>query len=237
MRLLAWMSAAMLAITLICVAPMRAQQAMDSTKADPAHHKIEFDNDQVRVVRYRLAPGDETARHQHPDSVIVVLTGGSIRNTTEDGKVTSTQPKAGDVSWRPALTHVTKNVGATPIEGILIEPKHPHSTKPAGSADPTTIPTTRAKVVFENEQVRVLHYRFNPGEMDEMHGHPDNVQIMLTDATAMVTTPDGKTNHSEGKAGQIIWRPAMVHSVRNTGDKPFEGVLIEMKGGAKTTTQ
>ena len=232
MRFLTWLTAA--ALALICAAPAKAQQGLDSTKADPAHHKVEFENDQLRVVRFKLAPGEQSARHHHPDSVVVVLAGGSIQNTTDDGKITTTQLKAGDAFWRPALTHVTKNVGDTPIEGILVEPKNPHSARPAGSADPTTVPSARAKVIFENEQVRVLRYRFNPGEMDEMHGHPDNLHISLTDATAMITTPDGKTTALQAKAKQINWRPAGLHSVQNTGSRPFEGVLVEMKGKAAT---
>jgi len=237
LRLLTWITAAAFGFALVCPSSVRAQQDLDSTKADPAHHKVEFENDQVRVVRYKLAPGEQSARHSHPDSVIVVLTGGSIQNTTDDGNTTSTQPKPGDAFWRPALTHVTKNVGDGPIEGILVEPKNPHSARPAGSADETTLPDARAKVLFENEQVRVLRYFFNPGEKDGMHGHPDNVQILLTDAKATVTTPDRKTSQSEGKAGQVNWRPATVHSVQNTGGKAFEGVLVEMKGGTKTSSK
>jgi len=233
MRVRKWIVAATFA--LVCTSPLMAQQPLDSTQADPAHHKVEFENDQVRVVRYRLAPGEQSARHSHPDSVIVVLNGGSIQNTTDDDKTISSQPKPGDTLWRPALTHFTKNVGATSIEGILVEPKNPHSARPAGSADPTTFAGTPAKVLFENEQVRVLRYFFKPGEKDEMHGHPDNVQIMLTDAKTTATTADGKTYQSEGKAGQVNWRPATVHSVQNTGDKPLEGVLVEMKGGTKAT--
>ena len=63
-----------------------------------------------------------------------------------------------------------------------------------------------------------------------MHGHPDNVLIFLTDTRANGTTPDGKTTPVEAKAGQVRWRPALQHSVQNTGDKPFEGILVEMKG-------
>jgi len=179
MRLLTWITAVTLGFALVCPSSMRAQQDLDSTNADPAHHKVEFENDQVRVVRYKLASGEQSARHSHPDSVIVVLTGGSIENTTDDGKTISSQPKPGDTFWRPALTHVTKNVGDQPIEGILVEPKNPHSARPAGSADVTSFPHSPADVVFENEQVRVLRYRFNAGQKDEMHGHP----VMIGEAT------------------------------------------------------
>lgn len=235
MRLLGWTTAATFVFALVCGSPMGAQQELDSTKADPAHHKVEFENDQVRVVRYKLAPGEESARHHHPDSVVIFLTGGSIQNTPDEGKATRSQPAAGDTLWRPAVMHVTKNVGDKPIEGILVEPRNPHSARPVGSQDETTLPNAHAKVLFENEEIRVLRYRFDPGERDEMHGHPDNVQVFLTDLIATITTPNGKTNRFQGRAGQVNWRPATVHSVQNTGDKPFEGVLVEMKGGAKRT--
>jgi len=237
MRLLTWSTAAAFAFTLVCTSPVRAQQDLDAVTADPTHHWVEFENDQVRVVRYKMAPGDQTARHSHPALVNVFLTDVNAQNTTDDGKVANVKGKAGDAAWRGPLTHVSKNVGDKPFEGILIEPKNPHSARPAGSADETTFPGARAKVLFENEQVRVVRYRFNPGEKNEMHGHPDNVQVVLTDAKATVTTPDGKTTQSQGKAGQVNWRPATVHSVQNTGEKPFEGVLVEMKDAAKRASK
>jgi quercetin dioxygenase-like cupin family protein len=222
------------AIALVTCLPAMAQsqQELDSTKADPEHHKVEFENDQVRVIRYLVPPGEKTAKHSHPEGVNIFLTDVHVRNTTEDGKTTEVQGKAGGAAWRPAVTHVTANTGDKPIEGILVEPKNPHSSRPAGSADETSLPVggKLAKVEFENERVRVVRYRFEPGQKNEMHGHPDNVQIPLTDAKARITTPDGKTTTGEGKAGKVVWRPAIVHSVENIGDQPFEGVVVEMKG-------
>ena len=56
-----------------------------------------------------------------------------------------------------------------------------------------------------------------------MHGHPDNVQVLLTDTKANVTTPDSKTAPINGKAGETRSRQAGQHWVQNTGDKPFGG--------------
>ena len=234
MRLLTWITGWIFAFALLCLgaSPMVAQQDLDSTKADPTHHKVEFENDQVRVVRYQVPAGETTAKHSHPAVVNIFLTDVTAKITTPDGKSTNFHAKAGEAGWRPAVTHVFENTGNKPVEGILVEPKNPHSARPAGSGDETTFPGARAKVEFENDQVRVVRYRFEPGEKNGMHGHPDNVQIVLTDAKAMVTTPDGKTTPSQGKAGQVNWRPATQHSVQNVGDKPFEGVLVEMKGAA-----
>jgi hypothetical protein len=56
--------------------------------SDPAHHKVEFENDQVRVVRYKIPPGDTTANHSNPNFVNVLLTEINAKFTTPDGKST-----------------------------------------------------------------------------------------------------------------------------------------------------
>src|ERR1019366_4342766 len=167
----------------------------------------------------------------------ILLTDLNAKFTTPDGKTTEVHGKAGAVAWRGPTTHVVENTGDKPIEGIMVEPKKPSSALPAGAVDVVTADPKRDKVEFENEQVRVIRYHFAPGDKSPMHGHPDNVQVLLTDSEANVTTPDGKTAPISGKAGEGHCRQAGQHVVENTGDKPFEGILVEMKGtpGTKTT--
>ena len=57
MRLLTWTTGSLLTLALVC-APCVAQQDLDSTKVDPTHHKVEFENDQVRVVRWQIPAGE-----------------------------------------------------------------------------------------------------------------------------------------------------------------------------------
>jgi quercetin dioxygenase-like cupin family protein len=229
---LSWTSALIVAFALVCLsaAPIAAQQDLDSVKADAAHHTVVFENDQVRVVRYQIPAGGKTAMHSHPANVNILFTDVNATITTQDGKSSVVQGKAGAAAWRTATAHMVVNTGDKPIEGVLVEPKKPHSARPAGSADETTFPNSPAKVVFENEQVRVVRYRLEPGQEDPTHGHPDNVLVALTDAKVKVTT-DGKTAQVTTKADQVNWRPATVHSVQNIGDQPLEGILVEMKGG------
>ena len=58
---------------LVCLAvpPMMAQ---DVVKVDPKHAKVEFENDQVRVVREQIGPHEATPTHEHPPNVLVYLT-------------------------------------------------------------------------------------------------------------------------------------------------------------------
>jgi beta-alanine degradation protein BauB len=119
----------------LCVAGAAAQtQDLDAVKVDSAHHKVVFENDQVRVVRFVVGPGDTTPQHSHPASVLVLFTDANVQSTSPDGKTSNVQLKAGMAAWRPALTHVFKNTGQTAIEGVLVEPKNPASARPAGAA-------------------------------------------------------------------------------------------------------
>lgn len=63
-----------------------------------------------------------------------------------------------------------------------------------------------------------------------MHSHPNNVSIPLNDSHLRVTSGDGKTTEVNGKAGDAKYRPAFKHSVENIGDKPYEGIIVELKG-------
>ncbi|MBZ5616033.1 MAG: hypothetical protein LAO23_18665 [Acidobacteriia bacterium] len=237
MRFLTWITVLLFRLALTCVGTSpAAAQDLDSVKADAAHHKVEFENDQVRVVRYVIVPGDKTANHSHPISVNILLADLNAKFITPDGKTTEVHGKAGAVGWRSPTTHVVENIGDKPIEGILVEPKKPSSALPAGAREVVAADPKHSKVEFENDQVRVIRYHYDAGEKSPMHGHPDNVQVLLTDSQANVTTPDGKTAPISGKAGEAHWRQAGQHWVENTGDKPFEGILVEMKGASVTKT-
>ena len=95
----------------------------DATVSDADHHKIEFQNDDVTVVRYKIAPHEKTAMHSHPKNVQVMLTDHDLKVTTPDGKTTEAHGKAGQVAWRNPTTHLVENISDKPVEGLLIEPK------------------------------------------------------------------------------------------------------------------
>lgn len=204
------------------------QDELDSVKVDPAHHKVLVENGQVRVVRWAAAPSDKTLNHTHPDSVNINLTDYNGRVTMPDGTF-EVHDIAGSLRWRPKLMHLVENIGRTPMEGIIIEPKKPASVRPAGSADPAIVDPVHQKVEFENEQIRVIRERYKPGEKIFLHGHPDNLQVLLTDMKVELTA-NGKTGEVTGKAGEVHWRPAGQHSGHALDS--LEQIVVEMKGGA-----
>jgi quercetin dioxygenase-like cupin family protein len=107
------------------------------------------------------------------------------------------------------------------------------SAATASAQDPVKVDAKHYKLEFENDQVRILRITYGPHEKSVMHEHPDAVAIFLTDGQAKFTLPDGTTQVPEMKAHTTLWTPAGKHLPENTGDKPFELVLVEMKKPAK----
>lgn len=106
---------------------------------------------------------------------------------------------------------------------------------PAMAQDPVKIDAKHYKVEFENDQVRVLHVTYGVHEKSVMHEHPATVAVFLTDGHARFTLPDGKTLDAPVTAGMTQWGAAGKHLPENVGDKPFELMLIELKGKAAAT--
>ena len=102
----------------------------DPVRTNPDHYSVLFENERVRVLEYRDDPGDQTTPHQHPDSVMVTLSGFRRRLSSGD-RVFDAVLDAGEARWLPAQTHSGENTGATPTHAIFVEVKGP--PLPAGS--------------------------------------------------------------------------------------------------------
>ena len=93
---------------------------------DPAHHKLEFENACVRVVRAKFGPGEKSAGLFDVKAAVIVEVTGSERFkvTFPDGKsvVAPSQPPGG-VSWHPAGRIQPENISNRPVEYLVIEPK------------------------------------------------------------------------------------------------------------------
>jgi len=106
------------------------------------------------------------------------------------------------------------------------------SAVPALAQDAVKVDSKHYKVEFENDRVRVIRITYGPHEKSVMHDHPANVAVFLTDGHAKFTLPDGKTQDAPVKAGVVEWDAGGKHLPENIGDKPFELVLVELKGKA-----
>ena len=105
--------------------------AQDPVKVDGNHYKVEFENDQVRVLRVKVGAGEKSIMHAHPDAVAIFMADTNVKFTFPDGKTEDVTRKAGDALWTPAVTHMPENVGSQPFEVILVELKSKPAMKKA----------------------------------------------------------------------------------------------------------
>lgn len=104
---------------------------LDALAADPQHHRLLLENDQVRVLDTRIEPGQKTRLHTHRwPAAHYILSAGHFVRRDDTGAVTfdsrqSPRPlSAGESAWSPPLgPHTLENVGDTSIRVISVEVK------------------------------------------------------------------------------------------------------------------
>ncbi len=103
--------------------PAKSAFADDAVKLDPSHNTVVFENKHVRVVRVHFAPGESGPVVDKRPRVIIVLTDSHATVTLPDGHTEVRDAKAGTVSFGNAGRQATNNIGATPLENIVVELK------------------------------------------------------------------------------------------------------------------
>jgi quercetin dioxygenase-like cupin family protein len=180
--------------------------------------KVEYEDAQVRVLRFKEPAGSKLAMHSHPAYVSVGLTDDVFHYSFPDGKSADDKSKAGAVQFSKAVTHAGQNTGKTASESIMVELK----TKPAAVA------------AGDMAQVNPTMCKVPPHGMLKMHSHPGgNVVVYLSGGQLKSTSADGKVEQATIAPGTVRANHAGKHSNENLGDKPTEAVLIELKTASK----
>ncbi len=86
---------------------------------------LRFENDHVRVLELRLAPGETEEMHSHPAYVVIVMSPARMRMTSYVGGVTEMDLAEGQVSFAKPVTHAGENVGTTELHEFIVELKRP----------------------------------------------------------------------------------------------------------------
>ena len=104
---------------------------LDAMMAAPDHHGILLENDKVRVLDTRLAPGERTPVHMHAASAALYVMSWSdfLRrdhegNVVVDSRSWERQPAVGEALWLPPLpAHSVENIGTAELRFIAVELK------------------------------------------------------------------------------------------------------------------
>ncbi len=94
--------------------------------------------------------------------------------------------------------------------------------------DPVESNPSLYTVVFENERVRVLEYRDQPGIRTVPHSHPDSVMVTMSAFDRRLSVGDQVRDVSL-ESGQAMWLPAQTHAGENIGTTETHSIFIELK--------
>jgi hypothetical protein len=100
------------------------------------------------------------------------------------------------------------------------------NAEPSYKADPDVY-----KVIFEDNNFRVIEATRKKGVHDKPHGHPlPSVVYSLTDCDTKQYTPDGKSAENKRKAGTAFAAPITAsHSAENIGAADCKQIFVEKK--------
>ncbi len=123
--------------------------------------------------------------------------------TAEDGKVTPSND-------------TLQNGKATKIDGTEI--------------DFVESSPDKAKILLENEYVRVIEYSLKPGEKDSTHTHPPKTSYVISGGTLRVYPENEKPFDAEEVKGTADWADKRgKHYVENIGKTTVTILLTEIK--------
>lgn len=97
--------------------------------------------------------------------------------------------------------------------------------------DPVEVSPSNYKVLFENDQVRVLEMTLGAGESDQTHSHPSETVYFIKGGKANIHLPDGETVEAEIPDGHVMWSEAWTHRVENAGASDIHAIIVESKQG------
>jgi hypothetical protein len=196
--------------------------------------QVPIDNDQVRVLKVVARPHAKGQPHEHKmNRVMIYLNAGREELTPPGDKPVLLEFKTNEVKWSPARgLHTSEITSDQPVTVIELELKKPDGAGGNVSAalDPVKVDPAHYKVEFENSQVRVVRVKIGAHQQVPLHEHVLNrVVVYLTDQNASMTTPEGKTETAQHKAGEVSWGAPAKHREENLRDGPFEAVVVEFK--------
>ena len=110
-------------LTVVVVSGSGSTTVQDPVELSPQYYTVQFENDRVRVLEYRLKPGEKEDMHSHQAYVVYALNDATLRLTTPNGTTVERLVTQGQVSWGESVSHAVENSGRTETHAILVELK------------------------------------------------------------------------------------------------------------------
>ncbi len=190
--------------------------------------------------RIRCAEPDHNWHNHKLNRVMIYFRKGGERLTYLDGSIEDLKWEPGTVAWSRAIGFhysgplPTPRVDPRPSgpSGIIVAiKKGGYPAKVAGTAlDPLRVAPGHFTLLFENEQVRALRLKLDPGQSAPMHEYTlQHLVVCMTDLNARMTSSEGAAEAVQKKLGDFSWSGPSRQKIENLSNQPLELVILEMK--------
>jgi quercetin dioxygenase-like cupin family protein len=196
-------------VALVPVVDVRAAAPMEAIR-----------NEQVRVMRQTLAPGESAALAPDRPRAVVYVDAGSVEASGKAQEV-----KRGDTSFEPKGSPIIKNESRSDLRIVWVE----FLGGPSDQTWGTTGLAASYKLLFENPFARAYDVKIAAGTTEPQHTHHTRVVICLSGAELEHRMPDGRRESSSLKTDEIAWRPGATHEGHNIGKTDLWVIVIEPK--------
>jgi signal peptidase I len=180
-------------------------------------HAAALENEYARVTR-DAAPCASATTPGCGDRVIVALGEIELRSGKSRRKMTR-----GDIAvFKPGESYEPPTGGA--FFEVVIKPNHPPVESPR-----EIIPPEKNAMRYDGERFFIFEERLDPGDTRSRHSHSQRVVVQLN-RTRLQQWPDGEQVITrEIIPDRAAFNPPVIHTVKNVGDAPLRGIVIEFK--------
>jgi quercetin dioxygenase-like cupin family protein len=164
-----------------------------------------FDNSSVRVVKFQFLPGAREMPHTHPFGVLVIMASPGDTELLKGTETVTRTRQIGDAEFtEPNERHAWANVGSSPLEMIVVQPKP--DRVPGGTAPAMPRPANiSSKDVLDATDVTVRRVEFEPGAREVEHTHPYDFLIVPVTTHPMQVSVNGKAETKSYPAGSALY--------------------------------
>ena len=178
---------------------------------------VALENEYVRVTQ-DAAPCASATAPGCGDRVIVALGATVLRFGAASRKMAR-----GDIAvFKPGESYEPPTGG--PFFEVAIKANHPPVESPS-----EIIPPEKNAMRYDGERFFIFEEKLNPGDTRPRHSHSQRVVVQLN-RTRLQQWPEGESEiFRDIVPDRAGFNPPVIHTVKNVGDAPLRGIVIEFK--------
>jgi hypothetical protein len=204
----------------------------DIVVAAPDKVEVLLDNQYVKVTKFMLKPDDTLPMHKGGPRTIYSLSDYTLKWKEGAEEEVTKNWQAGDVHWHDATPHAAENTGNSDAQYLVLTRKAqalPGVMEYDINEDASKADSAHSKVLYDDENVRVVEVNLEPGAKQFMHHGINRIIYSLTNYTINYQSGENEPVENTFAAGDCHWHGADAHSVENIGDTAANYLIFSFK--------